>query len=341
VNNKYVRIALALVAIATVVFSGSTAKADNIKLRVAVIMPEASTYTAYIKETLVNIRRRTQGRVDFVIYASGVQGTEEQVLDKLKTGELDAGALTDIALGHIAPEIRMFNLPLFLRSHKEADYLMGKLFGRIAETFKEKGFVLIMWIPLGPGYMFANRSVNSIDKVKNLRVWVQDSDELAHVFASEFPSLNQVRLSFLGVRDALIEGKVDMVYNLPLGLIGMQWYPHVQFAIESPITMAGSGLVIPLSVWKRLSKQDRQTVKSYFQEQSKWFNERAQEDTATAIRGLKKAGIKFEALDPASRAEYQAISQRVKKKLIGKFYSAEFLKHVEKLLEDYRKHHHN
>ena len=72
----------------------SAANAQTIKL--ATIAPEGSGWMNAMRAGAAEIGERTEGRVKFKFYGGGVQGNDNQVLRKMRIGQLHGGAFTSM-----------------------------------------------------------------------------------------------------------------------------------------------------------------------------------------------------------------------------------------------------
>lgn len=312
------------------------AESEKIKLRVAVLTPEGTWYTDVMKQSFNSVRQATQGRVDFVLYTAGVAGTETELIEKIRRGELDVAGVTDIALGNVMPELRLLNLPDFTSSHQESAYLMSQMSEDVAARFEAQGFVLLGWNPLGPGYLFTKKRIERVVDLRGQKVWLYPDDKIGRLLAEEVGVVEVVPLPWPDVRPALEEGRLDVVYNVPVGMIAFQWYPFVRYAVETPITMVGSGTVMSAAVWKRIASRDREAIREVVRRRIQELTDRARDDNAAAVRGLKKNGVKFLPLSEEGMREFRDLSLRVRTRLEGDSFSKEFLSRAERLLSEYR-----
>jgi len=60
-------------------------------------------------------------------------------------------------------------------------------------------------------------------------------------------------------------------------------------------------------------------------------------DNQKSLTELKKRGIAFTQTNDKEVQEYIAIGERARRMLVGKMYDEEFMKRVEKAVEDFRK----
>ena len=70
-------------------------------IRMATIAPRSSTWGKVLDAWEKAVEAKTQGQVDLNIYYNGVQGEERAVVAKMRSGQLDAGALSAIGLSPV------------------------------------------------------------------------------------------------------------------------------------------------------------------------------------------------------------------------------------------------
>lgn len=320
------------------VVGGSPAPAEGvIKLRAAVLTPEGSIYTDLLKSALGAVRTETGGRVDSVVYTGGVAGVETEIIEKVRGGELDLAGTSDIALSNLVPEMRVLNLPYFAQNHQEAAYLMEHLSDRVAERLEKQGLVLVGWGPLGPAYLFSKKPIQKSADLKGQRIWIYSDDVMGKLFAEEAGGVVPVVLPWGDVRAGLEDGRLDIIYSVPLGAIAFQWYQLTKFVLDSPVAMVGSCVVLSKAAWERLSPKDRGSMLDVFHRSRADFLRRASEDNTAALRGLRKYGVKFISPTEEALREFREISLRVRKRLVGESFSREFLERAEALLAEYRR----
>ena len=105
--------------------------AQKIVLDVGTLAPEGSPWHEILLEMRQEWRRISDGRVQLRIYPSGVQGSEVEMLRKVRIGQLEAVALSSAGLSHIDKSVASLQIPMALDSYEELDYVVEKLTPRI------------------------------------------------------------------------------------------------------------------------------------------------------------------------------------------------------------------
>src|SRR5882672_11409965 len=102
-------------------FTIAVPAAATTTIRMATIAPRNSTWGKVLDAWEKAVESKTQGEVDLTIYYNGVQGEERAVVAKMKSGQLDAGALSAIGLSHVYRDVMVLQLPGVTNSWPLAD----------------------------------------------------------------------------------------------------------------------------------------------------------------------------------------------------------------------------
>ena len=117
----------------TLLFSMVSANAAPIK--VGVLAPEGTGWAKNIKKMTTEIKDATKGNVEIKVYYGGSQGDEQDVLRKIRIGQLHGGIFTGKTLGEINGDVRVIEIP-FTFNHDRAKAL--KTLQNMAPYFNQK-----------------------------------------------------------------------------------------------------------------------------------------------------------------------------------------------------------
>src|SRR5690606_11746948 len=93
-----------LFSIVLMFFSLTAMAAQQIKM--AVLVPEGTTWGNSLKRLSKEVETVTNGEVKFRIYYGGVSGDEPDVLRKIHIGQMNGGIFTGKTLGDIYGDVR-------------------------------------------------------------------------------------------------------------------------------------------------------------------------------------------------------------------------------------------
>src|SRR6185503_15273100 len=137
------------------------AHAEPVELRLATLAPNGSAWAKIMEEGSARLSAETQGRASFRIYFNGSQGSERDVVRKMKLGQLDGAALTTVGLGMILPEVQVFQLPYLFESEAQVDHVREVLGPEISRRFADAGYVLVSWGDVGWVHTFFTAEIRT------------------------------------------------------------------------------------------------------------------------------------------------------------------------------------
>ena len=81
------------------------------KIKIGVLAPEGTNWAMHMKKMGKEIKKKTEGKVDFKFYFGGSQGDENDVLRKVRINQLQGGVFTGKTLGDISGDVRVVEIP--------------------------------------------------------------------------------------------------------------------------------------------------------------------------------------------------------------------------------------
>jgi len=306
-------------------------------IKVATIAPDGSTWIKVLREYDSQIRKESNGRIGFKIYAGGVAGDEIDVLKKIRIGQYHAAGFTGVGIGEIAPNLRVLDSPFLFKSYDEVDYIYQKFNDEFEREIERGGFVLLGWAEVGFVYTFTKTPVYGIDDLKKLKMWAWQGDPIAEA-AYKVIGITPVPLSITEVLTSLQTGIIDGVYGSPLAILATQWFTRVKYMHDVPLSNASGALLISKRYFDSLPKDLQEILLKNGRKYMRKLVELSREENKNAIETLKRNGIMI--TEPSSKkvlSEYDEIGKKIRRELVGKVFSQIWLDKIEKAVEEYRK----
>jgi TRAP-type transport system periplasmic protein len=314
----------------------SNAFGQQYTIKFASIAPEGSTWMNVMKEFDAAVRKESGGRVGFRMYPSGVQGDEKTVIRKIGVGQLHAAGFTGVGMGEIAPKVRILDMPFLIRSSDEADNLYQTFNNELAQAFDANGYTLLGWAEVGFVYVFSNTPIYKPDDIKQLKMWVWDGDPVAET-AFRALDIKPIPLSFDNVRTSLQTGMVNAFYTTPYAAIALQWYTQAKYMVDYPLTCSAGAVLLSKKYFETMPKDLQEILLRNGRIYMKKLTEAGRLDNSKSLSELKKRGIIFTQANDKEVQEYEAVGVRARRMLVGKMYDEDFMKRVEKAVDDFRK----
>jgi TRAP-type C4-dicarboxylate transport system substrate-binding protein len=316
--------------------SARAADAGKFRVKFATLAPEGSTWMKILHDLDNELKSKTDGNVAFKFYPGGVAGDEIDVIRKMRIGQMHAAGFTGVGIGEILPEARVLDLPFLFDSDREVEYIYKKLHDRFVARFREKGYVLLGWVPVGWIHFFSQREIRALDDLNSTKAWMWEGDPLVReayrtVRVAPYP------LSVTDVLMSLQTGLVETVYASPLAAVALQWFTKVRHMSQVRMSHGTGGVLMSRDKFDALPD----AYKTELTESSKKHLERLLEgikrDNEKAVETMRKNGVALSPMPEKEELEkFHQAGETVRKNLAGSLYPRELLNTVLSHLEEMR-----
>jgi TRAP-type C4-dicarboxylate transport system substrate-binding protein len=109
--------------------SSGQAAGDKVVLKIGTLAPEGSTWTKAFRDISQELEQKTGKQVSLRVFPGGIQGDEEDMLRKIKVGQLQGGFFTGGGLGLIFKDVKILSIPFLFENYNEVDAVMTKMSG--------------------------------------------------------------------------------------------------------------------------------------------------------------------------------------------------------------------
>ena len=90
--------------------------AQEIVLKFGTLAPSGSVWVEVVQEIANQLSQKTKERIKWISYTGGVMGDEEEMIRKIRIGQLQGGGFTINGIKRIAPELEVLDLPFMFRN---------------------------------------------------------------------------------------------------------------------------------------------------------------------------------------------------------------------------------
>lgn len=294
------------------------------EIKLAILAPEGSTWhkvmTAWDKE----LREKTQDRLSLKIYAGGVLGDEQDVIRKMRIGQIQAAGLTGLGLGIVNPAVRVLELPMLVSNYQQADAVASKIWPKLEAGFDKNGFELLGVAETGFVNIFSNKSISSRADMNGMKMWAWEGDPLVENLYRVF-KIVPIPLPITDVMTSLQTKLIDAVYAPPMGAIALQWFTHTKYYTDLKLADSTGGIIMTKKAFDAVAPADREILKSTAKKYAKMLVDQTRADNEKAYDTLIKAGLTKVAVTPQEVESIRNTSKEVWTSLVGKLYSKELL----------------
>lgn len=300
------------------------------QVKLAVLVPEGTTWGKSLKKLAKDIENETSGEVNFKVYYGGVSGDEPDVLRKVRIGQLHGGIFTGKTLGDIYGDVRSIEIPFtFYENQKKASETLIKLAPRFNEGIKKKGFINLGFYEVGQVYVVSTKKISSLSDLKGTKIWSWEGDPLVGSLLESL-QLVSVPLALPDVLSSLSTGIIDAAYAPPLGIVALQWHTKIKYLVDFPTAYSIGALLVSEKVWKKISTEHQQKIMLIAAKYIKEANVRSVKESELARTQLKKIGVQFVSFPEVDYKEAAAVRGKVVDRLKNKYISSEIIQVLDK-----------
>ena len=237
------------------------------------------------------------------------------MIRKMRIGQLQAAAMTAISFNNIYPGVLAIAQPMLVRTDEEMRNILEEMTPFFNAQFEERGFVPLMWAPIGWVKFFAREPVRTADDLRRLKLWVGSASP-AVLRAWQQAGFNPVALPLSEVTTGLQSGMIDAVASSPSGAASFQWFGIVPHMTDLRFTPLFGAVMISKRAWQRIPAELRPRLLRAATMAAQRVSEGAYEMDDLAVHVMKAHGLQVYAA-PALEQEFQDIIARYFGDLIG------------------------
>jgi TRAP-type C4-dicarboxylate transport system substrate-binding protein len=271
--------------------STSVLAAQQIKL--AVLVPEGTTWGNSLKKLAKEVETVTQNEVSFKVYYGGVSGDEPDVLRKIRIGQLHGGIFTGKTLGDIYGDVRAMEIPFtFYEKQNKASAALTKLTPQFNQGLKTKGFVNLGFYEVGQVYVVSTKKISNLNELKGVKIWSWEGDKLVEAMINSL-QLVSVPLALPDVLSSLSTGIIDAAYAPPLAILALQWHSKVKYLVDFPTAFSIGALLVSDKTWGKIKPEHQNKIMELSKKFVAEANSKSIQENQQARDQLKKLGIQF------------------------------------------------
>jgi TRAP-type transport system periplasmic protein len=275
--------------------------AAPVKIKLATMAPEGSTWHELLKDLQANWSRATGGQVELRIYPGGVAGDEPVVMKKLGINNYQAALISSHGLSTISPSARVFTIPRMLRTNQELDQAMKLMAPELEAKLAEKGYVVLAWADAGWIRFFVPTPDASVDGVRQHKLfsWAGDSEGLELWQKAGF---NAVPLPAPELLTALKTHLVDAFDTMPYYALASQAFRQTDYMIDMKWAPLPGALIMTKTAWDKIPDQYKPALRKEADTFAERFRTETRKMDDDAIDAMKDRGLTIVTPTPEQQA---------------------------------------
>jgi len=274
--------------------------AQAIDIRLGHVLAPSHSWHQAALGFATEVKEKTAGRVNFVLFPSGQLGNEKTMVEGLQIGSQGAAIIGSGSFQPIEPKFAITELPYAWTSSAQAyaafDGELGDALARLAEA---KNLIILSWWENGFRHLTNNRGpVRTPADLAGLKTRVTPDK----IRLDSFTALgaNPAPLAFGELYSALQQKVFDAQEN-PLSII----YTASFFEVQKYLSLTGhvwgpANLVVSKPVWNRISAADQQVIRAAAATWRDVQRKAISDSDAQFIAKLKEQGMVVNDVDKAA-----------------------------------------
>ncbi|MBI9076623.1 MAG: TRAP transporter substrate-binding protein DctP [Desulfatibacillum sp.] len=300
------------------------------------LVPKGVGYATQINEILVpGFLKATDGKLILKTYFGGIMGDDEDVLKKVRIGQLQAaGSGAQLAL-LVCPDMGVTNLPFLFDNYDEVDHVRKAMYPVFDEIMQQEGLKLLLWLDQGFDQIYSvNQPISSLESFKQAKFLTWSGDiEVAFLEAmgsSAFP------VNVPEFNSAIRQGLADAYIGPPIWGVSTQMYSIIRYINKTDIRYSPAVFFVSMEAWEALPPQYQKNIMEQREGWQTPFIQGSRADNQKCMDAMFNYGVQ-EAIMPTEVLEAMKTRSRpIYMQMAGKVYSRKILDQTLDLLEEYR-----
>jgi len=308
----------------------------KVVIKLATAAPKDSIWHENLKKIDQRWQSASNGGVSLRIYA-GTLGDENDILRRIRVGQLDAGTITTAGLSSIHKATQAMHIPLAFNSNEEMEYVRNGIAKELEPLLAAKGFKILSWGEVGWIHFFSRKPVATPNDLRKQKLFVWSSGDSAdgEKLWQDF-GFDIVALSNTDIMAALQTGMIDAYSTPPLAALASQWFPFTPYMTDLKWAPFIGATIITDKGWQKIPAQLRPELEKIVFEEGLNLQLEVRRLEQQATDAMVKRGLKIVAVDAAARKAWQEMAESGYSKIRGSIIPEKYFDETLRLRDEFR-----
>lgn len=239
---------------------GTAPDQETVTLQLGHALSPGTPASDNIEKLAQEVEEKTDGRVTFDIYGNGELGSETEMLEQMKIGSMQAGAIMVGSMQYLDLKMAIEDLPYMW---KNVDYARkaykGEFGDYLADIMAEEGMTKIGYMEWGNRHITNNkRPIVEPEDLEGVKIRVAETALRVDAF-NQVDALPTV-MAFSEVYGALQQGALDAQENPLANIVAPRLYE-----VQDYLSLTGHFyntvmLAVDTEAWEQISEKDQQVI---------------------------------------------------------------------------------
>jgi TRAP-type C4-dicarboxylate transport system substrate-binding protein len=286
----------------------------SLTIRIGSVARTGSQWDRTLKKLQKKWEEITRGEVKIQVKNGEHMGSEYDMLQEMRSGELEGAAFFNRGLPRICPGVYMFTVPLIIVSEEEHNYVFNQMKPAFEKIIEDKGYKVITWTLSGWLKLFSKYPVfypRDLQKHKlSLTTWNPDIESGWRELG--FPV---VPTDFKDLKITLQSGMVDAFFLSPLEAKEGGYYtlaPNMCTQTSGPEYWC---IVLTAETWEKIPGQYKKQMEETAEKLSNELYKKIQQLEINAVEDMEEQDLFVNKLPADALEKWQAAVRKCLYKL--------------------------
>lgn len=317
-------------------FAAAFAQAQPARLKFGTIAPRGSIYHQALLEAGETWKRAEAPGAVFTVFTDGSQGSEADLVRRMRIGQLNGALMSVVGLVEIDPgSAALQKMPLMFRSWEELDAAGERVRPLLEKRMHDKGFVVLLWAEGGWVRFFSRERAQRPADFRRLKMfaWSGDPEQVSLMKAIGY---QPVVLETADILPGLQTGLINAVPVTATWALATQIDITAQHMLDLRWVPIVGAAVITRGAWDGLSPAGREALQRGAAKAGADLRARRSSADLEAVEAMRKRGLQVHPVTPEQEAEWRQLAESVHPKIRGALVPADMFDAVQKALSDFR-----
>jgi TRAP-type transport system periplasmic protein len=291
-------------------------------VKIGTLAPADSLWAHEFKKLAAAISSDTSGELQLDFQWNGQAGDEALMVQKIRTGQLDAAAVTALGLAQTGVEdVLLFDLPGLFTSWEKLDAARDALKDEFNRLFEAKGFSVLGWGDVGElKTMTVGFEVHHPTDLRGKGVFFLQGDPIQPRVYAAIGGITPRQLSLPEILPNLEGGAISVLVVPPLAAEQLQWTSRITHISTETLAFGIGAFIASSARMQSLPPRLKEVIERRGRESSVRLNRMVRNLDAQAYARLKAVKTPYSPTD-ADRSEWAEIFKKVATQLRGSVFT--------------------
>jgi TRAP-type C4-dicarboxylate transport system substrate-binding protein len=291
-------------------------------LKIGTVAPQDSSWGKEFKRLAKEVSDDTGGDLVLDFQWNAQAGDENLMVQKIRSGQLDAAAVTVFGLAQTGvTDIMIFQLPGLFSSWAKLDTVRDAMKDDFTHMFEAKGFTILGWGDVGAAkQMSIGFEIHHPTDLQGKGVFFYSGDPVSPKLYSTVGGITPKQLTINEVLPALTGGAINVITAPPIGAEQLQWGSRITHVGSDTVAYVIGGLIASSARLQSLSPKFKQVIETRGAESSDRLTKAIRNIDAAAFNRMKTTKTMY-SLSDSEKAEWRTVFIKVAKDLRGSVFT--------------------